>query len=37
VKQIQEQSPVLHELENKGAIKIIGCIYDIRTARITLL
>ena len=37
VKQIREQSPVLHELENKGAIKIIGCIYDIRTARITLL
>jgi carbonic anhydrase len=37
VKQIQEQSPVLQELEKKGAIKIVGCMYDLGTARITLL
>jgi hypothetical protein len=27
VKQIREQSAVLHELEQKGAIKIIGSMY----------
>src|SRR5688572_29539362 len=37
VTQIREQSPVLQALEKKGAIKIVGCMYDLHTARITLL
>jgi carbonic anhydrase len=37
VKQIQQHSPVLRKLETTGAIKIVGCMYDLRTARITLL
>jgi carbonic anhydrase len=37
VKQIRERSPVLRELEEKGAIKIIGSMYDISTGRVALL
>jgi len=36
IKQIREQSQVLTELEKTGAIKIIGSMYDLGTARITL-
>jgi carbonic anhydrase len=37
VKQIQQDSPVLRTLATTGAIKIVGCMYDLRTARIALL
>jgi carbonic anhydrase len=36
IKQIREQSQVLTELEKMGTIKIIGSMYDLGTARITL-
>lgn len=34
---IRERSAVLRDLEAQGSIKIIGCIYDIETAEISLL
>lgn len=34
---IRERSSVLRELEAEGKIKIIGCMYDIQSAQITLL
>ncbi|MGV1013900.1 MAG: carbonic anhydrase family protein [Methyloceanibacter sp.] len=37
VKQIRERSPILRELEENGAIKIVGSMYDLATGRITLL
>jgi len=37
VKQIREQSAVLRDLEQKGAIKIIGSMYDLNTGKISLL
>ena len=37
VAQIRERSRILRELEEKGTIKIIGCMYDLKTARVTLL
>lgn len=37
VKQIKERSPVLRELEEKGAIKIVGSMYDIGSGRVALL
>lgn len=36
-REIRERSPVLVELERKGAIKIVGSMYDLATARITLI
>ncbi len=37
VAQIRERSRILRELEEKGAVKIIGCMYDLKTARVALL
>jgi carbonic anhydrase len=37
VKQIRERSSVLRDLEEKGAIRIVGSMYDLETARVTLL
>jgi len=37
VKHIREQSAVLRDLEQKGAIKIIGSMYDLNTGKISLL
>lgn len=37
VKQIRERSPILRDLEEKGTIKIVGTMYDIGTARVSLL
>lgn len=34
---IREQSPVLVELEQAGAIKIVGAYYDLRTGEVSLL
>jgi len=37
VAQIRERSRILREMEEKGQIKIIGSMYDLKTARVTLL
>lgn len=34
---IREQSAVLHDLEAKGSLKIVGAMYDIRTAAVEFL
>ncbi|HML90776.1 carbonic anhydrase family protein [Methyloceanibacter sp.] len=37
VKNIREESSILRELEEKGEIKIVGSMYDLKTGRITML
>lgn len=37
VEQIRERSRVLREMEEKGEIKIVGAMYDLGTARVTLI
>lgn len=37
VADIRKNSPVLAKLEEKGKIKIVGAIYDIKTGKVTLL
>lgn len=37
VEQIRERSPVLRGLEDSGEIKIVGAMYDLATARVSLL
>jgi carbonic anhydrase len=34
---IRSRSPVLADMESKGAIKIIGTMYDIGTGKLTLV
>ena len=35
VKKVKEQSPILHEMEQSGQIKIIGGLYDVDTGQVT--
>jgi carbonic anhydrase len=35
VKKVREQSPILHEMEETGQIKIIGGLYDVDTGHVT--
>ncbi|HUS00688.1 MAG TPA: carbonic anhydrase, partial [Chitinophagaceae bacterium] len=35
VKKVTEQSPILHEMEKTGQIKIIGGLYDVDTGHVT--
>jgi len=37
VEQVRERSRVLRELEEKGAIKIVGSMYDLGSARVTMI
>ncbi|GFO81250.1 MAG: carbonic anhydrase [Methyloceanibacter sp.] len=37
VKNIREESSILRELEEKGEIKIVASMYDLKTGRITML
>ncbi|MGE3993418.1 carbonic anhydrase family protein [Pseudorhodoplanes sp.] len=37
VKQIRERSPILREMETSGKIKVVGSMYDLATAKVTLV
>ena len=34
VQNIRDKSPVLKEMEDKGEIKIVGAMYDVKTGRV---
>lgn len=34
IEKMREMSPILKEMEDSGAIKIVGCIYDIKTGEV---
>jgi carbonic anhydrase len=37
VEQIRELSPILRDMERKGAIQIVGCIYNLNTGKVRFL
>jgi carbonic anhydrase len=37
IEQIRKNSPILKEMEDKGALKIIGGVYDMSTGKVTFL
>jgi len=35
IKNIREQSGIIHELEKKGKVMIVGAAYDVETGKVT--